>query len=91
MYKRQDNETIASLWVRPADALARERAGELTMMPPTIWCLQFLAEHATVDAVLAAAANLGTPPKILPKFKPTPPGAPMEMLFPGDLGYDQLP
>jgi len=86
-----DNETIASLWVRPADALARERDGELTMMPPTIWCLQFLAEHATVDAVLTAAANLGTPPKILPKLKPTPPGAPMEVLIPGDPGYDDLP
>ena len=31
-----DKETIASLWVRPADALQRLADGELSMFPPTI-------------------------------------------------------
>jgi len=61
-----DNETIASLWVRPADALARERAGELRMMPPTIWCLQFLAEHASVEAALAAARDVRLDARTMP-------------------------
>jgi 8-oxo-dGTP pyrophosphatase MutT (NUDIX family) len=85
-----DAETIASLWVHPLDALERQRAGELVMLPPTIWSLTFLAEHDGVDEALAAAAALGTPPKILPKLKPTPPGAPLEVLIPGDPGYDEL-
>ena len=86
-----DGETIASLWVRPATALAQEAAGEYAMMPPTIACLRFLAEHSSADAALAAAAEIGIPPCILPKMKPVPPGAPVELLFPGDPGYDDLP
>ena len=86
-----DGETIASLWVRPAVALAQEVAGEYAMMPPTIACLRFLAEHASADAALAAAAEIGIPPCILPKMKPVPAGAPVELLFPGDPGYDDLP
>ena len=31
-----DAETIASIWVRPADALARSKARELQMFPPTV-------------------------------------------------------
>ena len=61
-----DNETIASLWVRPAEALARERAGDLQMMPPTIWCLQFLAEHPSVEAALAAARNVRLDARTMP-------------------------
>ena len=39
---------IASLWVRPSEALHRQDAGELMMMPPTITNLQFLAQFDTV-------------------------------------------
>src|SRR3954447_4519956 len=38
-----DTETVASEWVRPADALARGRAGEMGLMPPTVATLEFLA------------------------------------------------
>src|SRR5258706_7463811 len=31
-----DTETIASTWIRPADALTQQANGELIMMPPTI-------------------------------------------------------
>ncbi len=85
-----DGETIASLWVRPSDALARERSGELMMLPPTIACLQFLAEHSTADAALDAAAQISRPPRILPKIRPAAPDAPMQLLMPGDDGYDDL-
>ena len=86
-----DGETIASLWVHPTEALARERAGELLMLPPTIACLQFLEPHATADAALAAAATIGVPPRILPKIVPSAHGVPMQLLMPGDAGYDALP
>ena len=86
-----DGETIASLWVHPTEALARCRAGELLMLPPTIACLEFLEPHATAASALAAAATVGEPPTILPKIVPSAPGAPLQVLMPGDLGYDQLP
>jgi 8-oxo-dGTP pyrophosphatase MutT (NUDIX family) len=63
-----DGETIDSFWIRPADALAREQAGDLAMLPPTISNLQFLAPHATAAEALAAAAEVRTPPTILPEL-----------------------
>jgi 8-oxo-dGTP pyrophosphatase MutT (NUDIX family) len=85
-----DGETIASLWVRPTDALERERVGELMMLPPTIACLRFLESHATADAALAAAASIGVPPRILPKIRFAEPGSRIEVVLPGETGYDQM-
>ena len=34
--RHDDGETIATVWVRPADALARSAAGEMELLPPTI-------------------------------------------------------
>ena len=86
-----DGETIASLWVRPADALARERAGELMMLPPTIACLQFLELHASADDALTAAAAVVAPPRMLPKIVSSSADGRSTMLFLGDPGYDDLP
>ncbi|MCU1366793.1 MAG: hypothetical protein JWN39_2432 [Ilumatobacteraceae bacterium] len=86
-----DGETIASLWVRPSDALARERAGELMMLPPTIACLEFLEPHGTADHALAAAAAIVAPPRLLPKIAAMSADGKPTMLFPGDPGYDDLP
>ena len=85
-----DSETIASLWVRPADALERQRVGELLMLPPTIACLRFLESHATADAALAAAATIGVPPRILPKVRFAEPGGRIEVVLPGEPGYDEM-
>ena len=41
-----DHETIASLWVGPADALARHERGELAMIAPTTKNLELLRPHA---------------------------------------------
>jgi 8-oxo-dGTP pyrophosphatase MutT (NUDIX family) len=85
-----DDETIASMWVAPADALAQAAAGELTMMPPTVRNLEFLAGFDTVATVMAAAHQLPTPPCILPKivFRD---GAIVGIKLPGEPGYDELP
>ena len=86
-----DNETIASLWVNPAVALERERAGELVMLPPTIACLKFLEPHRSADLALAAAAAIGVPPRILPKVRFAEPGSRVEVVLPGVTGYDDMP
>jgi 8-oxo-dGTP pyrophosphatase MutT (NUDIX family) len=51
-----DREAIAHLWVRPHDALARERDGELDMLPPTIANLEAIAKFDNLDDLLAAYA-----------------------------------
>jgi 8-oxo-dGTP pyrophosphatase MutT (NUDIX family) len=81
-----DNETIDSLWVRPADALERHRRGELFMITPTIKNLEFLVPHATCAAALAAAAALGERPRILPRVVRR--GEAIAVLLPGDDGFD---
>ena len=86
-----DSETVDSLWVRPADALDRCRAGELVMLPPTIASLEFLSDHRTTDAVLHAAGLLGTPRRILPKAVFADDGRLTALLMPGDAGYDEIP
>jgi len=50
-------EQFEPVWVRPADALARQRAGDFFMIFPTIRTLQRLSAWPTVDAVLTACAG----------------------------------
>ena len=85
-----DKETVDSLWVRPAEALRMEAAGELTMMPPTIANLRFLSPHATADDAVAAGAAVGEPTCILPKVRVDPDGRVVGLAMPGDPGYADL-
>lgn len=50
-------EAVAALWIRPADALARCRAGAFELIRPTEHSLEVLADFADTDAALAAAAT----------------------------------
>lgn len=83
-----DGETIASLWVRPADALRMWKDGELQMFPPTIMSLRFLQPHATADDAMSAAAGVGIPPTILPKVQLDDAGRVTGVLRPDEDGYD---
>jgi 8-oxo-dGTP pyrophosphatase MutT (NUDIX family) len=86
-----DTETIDSIWTRPGDALARHRAGELALLPPTIANLEFLLPHATADAAMAAGAAVGTPPLILPKLRLDANGRLVGVALPTDPDYPSLP
>jgi len=83
-----DNETVASMWVRPADALARHDARELRLMPPTIANLQLLVPHATVADAMSAAWAIGTPPCVLPKVRVDETGRVVAFSMPTDPDYD---
>lgn len=48
-------ETVASVWTTPADALARGRAGEITLLIPTIANLEALARFSSVDEIVEFA------------------------------------
>jgi len=82
-----DGETIATIWVRPADALARFGAGEIELLPPTVDCLEKLGAHATVEQVLAWAEQVTDIPTVLPLvlFE----DGRLLILRPGDEGYTQ--
>ena len=86
-----DGETTDSLWVRPAAALERFRAGDLAMIVPTIANLEFLAPHATADDALQAAERIVTsPPPILPKLKVDADGRVVDIVLPGQPEYETM-
>jgi 8-oxo-dGTP pyrophosphatase MutT (NUDIX family) len=85
-----DGETIASLWVGPAEALDRQRRGELAMIPPTMKNLEFLTQHTTADQALAAAALLPPPVAIQPRLRLGPDGKVAGVVLPGEPGFEAL-
>ncbi len=76
-------EAVHAEWCRPADALARWGAGELTMISPTIAMFQRLASHRTVDEVLDAATSDAPVLHVRILDETTTP-----VRFAGDEGYD---
>jgi 8-oxo-dGTP pyrophosphatase MutT (NUDIX family) len=84
--RHDDGETIASEWVRPAAALARYRAGEIEMLPPTVSNFSSLAPFDTSEAVMAWARTVTSVPTVLPivEFEDG-----KALIFrPGDDGYE---
>lgn len=80
-----ERETVASVWIGPADALARHRQGDLDLILPTIRNLQELARHGRVSEVMAAATAIEHVPTIQPRLVAGPDGP--RILLPGDAGY----
>ncbi len=85
--RHDDGETIASTWVRPAEALERFEAGEIELLPPTIENLRSLAPHTSTDEVMAWAAGVTEVPTILPIVLIE--DGQVLVLRPGDEGYRQ--
>ena len=83
-----DEETIDSLWTRPAEALAKEQARELRMMPPTIASLRMLDEHGSVAEVIASVEAAGMPARIEPRLVLGDDGRLVGITVPGDDGFD---
>jgi len=81
-----EGETIDAQWVRPADALARHRDGEIELIFPTIRSLQAIGRFATAGELLAAAAAMGRIPVVEPRIVVD--GNGVRILLPGDAGFD---
>ncbi len=88
--RHDDNETIASTWLGPKEALARHERRELTMMPPTINNLEFVAQHRTSAEVMQAARALERPTAILPKLRLDAAGRMTGISMPTDDDYADL-
>ncbi|MCW3839268.1 NUDIX domain-containing protein [Micromonospora yasonensis] len=61
-------EADHTLWVRPADALARAEAGELTMLPPTMVTLAQVAAAGDLNDVGRAAARRDAATPVTPRL-----------------------
>jgi 8-oxo-dGTP pyrophosphatase MutT (NUDIX family) len=70
-------------WLRPADAVARARAGELVLLPPTLVTLLELTAYDSAAAVLAAERDIA--PR-LPEAAIIDGG--VYLLMPDELAYD---
>lgn len=82
-----DRETIANMWIRPADALARHAAGDLTMLPPTVASLRALERSTTAAEALDAAAELVDVPTVQPRVVMDEGG--VRIVMPGDDQWEQ--
>jgi 8-oxo-dGTP pyrophosphatase MutT (NUDIX family) len=80
-----DSEVVASVWLEPADALARHKVGELDIMFPTMKNLEAIGRFRTASELTAAAAAAEVP-AILPRI--TVEGEGVRIVLPGDPGYD---
>ncbi|MGN9910842.1 NUDIX hydrolase [Phytohabitans sp. LJ34] len=60
-------EADLTMWVRPADAVARYEAGQIAMLPPTVVMLRELAGYPDSAAVLAAAAARDAATAVTPR------------------------
>jgi 8-oxo-dGTP pyrophosphatase MutT (NUDIX family) len=73
-------EADHTLWIRPADALARALAGELTMLPPTLVTLAEVAAAGDLAGVARAAADRDAASPITPRLDMPPNGKPRFVL-----------
>lgn len=72
-------------WLRPPDALAAARRGEMALMHPTVAALEAVAEHASTADVLAARPRIAP---VMPRFVPDADGG-LTLLLPGEPGWDE--
>ena len=57
-----EQETVESVWLTPAEAIARHRDGTLLLAPPTLMVLRDLAQFETSAAVMAWARRRNVVP-----------------------------
>ncbi len=85
-----DKETTDSLWISPQAALDMQKAGELMMMPPTMYNLTRLTQSSTATEAVAAGQERTDIACILPKMRTDDDGKFIGIAMPGDPDYDDL-
>ncbi len=85
--RHDDGETIASIWVRPEDALARIASGDIELLPPTVTNLRNVEGFRTTDEVMAWAAQVTDVVTVLPIVIIE--DGHVLILRPGDPGYTE--
>jgi 8-oxo-dGTP pyrophosphatase MutT (NUDIX family) len=85
--RHDEGETIATVWIRPADALARHAAGQMELLPPTIANLRTLSPFGSTEEAVAWAAGVTDVVAMLPIVLEV--DGRILVLRPGDEGYEQ--
>ena len=85
--RHDDSETIASIWVRPADAMARHQAGEIDLLQPTVTNLANIVGFHSTSEVMAWAAAITDVVTVLPVVVLE--DGRLLILRPGDIGYEE--
>ncbi len=83
-----NSETVENLWIRPAEALERQRRGDLHLVFPTIKTLESIAQFPTADALMAFARSPRSMPLMAPRAATTRAGR--QILVPGDYAYAEV-
>jgi len=81
-------EITDSQWIRPADALIKQRAEEIELVPPTWVTLHYLARHGSVDAALGGLIPTGGPRRYVTQLAKSEQG--LVVMWEGDAGYPTL-
>jgi 8-oxo-dGTP pyrophosphatase MutT (NUDIX family) len=85
--RHDEGETIATVWIRPAAALARNAAGEMELLPPTVANLRSIEPFHTTAEVMEWASGVTEVPTVLPVVLVE--DGQVLILRPGDQGYEQ--
>ncbi len=80
-------ETIATVWVRPAEALAGSAGGEVDLLPPTLANLRNIEAFRSTEDVMAWARQVTDVPTVLPVVLIE--DGHVLILRPGDAGYEE--
>lgn len=83
-----EGETMSNVWIRPAEALTRYRAGEIELIFPTFKSLEVLAGFNDTAAMMAYA-RAPRPMKWMAPRNATGRDGP-RLLFPGDFAYAEV-
>ena len=82
-----ETETIATIWVRPTEALSRESRGEIELLPPTIANLRSIEGFSSTRQVMTWASQVTHVTTILPIVLVE--DGHILILRPGDEGYEE--
>jgi 8-oxo-dGTP pyrophosphatase MutT (NUDIX family) len=80
-----DGEITDSQWIRPEEALTKQRDGQIELVPPTFVTLHNLSGYANVEALLAAVGT-GEPRHYVTRMAKSDEG--MVVMWEGDAGYE---
>ncbi len=85
--RHDDGETIATVWVRPSEALERHAVGDTVLLPPTVSNLKSISTCTSTDEVMIWARGVTEVTTILPivLFE----DGNLVILRPGDDGYEE--
>jgi 8-oxo-dGTP pyrophosphatase MutT (NUDIX family) len=78
-------ETVDSVWIAPADALARYRQGDFPLVFATERHLERMAAHRSIEELVASVTPASLQP-VMPR--PIGDGGELRFVIPGDEGYE---